>query len=111
MAYDELVAQRIRDEIGEHPGLSERKMFGGLAFLIDGHMAVVASGQGGMMVRMAPDVADRAVASGHGALAVMRGRAMPGWLRLAGSELDDSGGLAAWIDKSLAFVTMLPPKH
>jgi TfoX/Sxy family transcriptional regulator of competence genes len=111
MAYDELVAQRIRDEIGEHPGLSERKMFGGLAFLIEGHIAVVASGQGGMMVRVDPATADRAVASGHGELAVMRGRAMRGWLRLAGSELDDPGDLSGWIDQGLAFAATLPPKH
>lgn len=111
MTYDEGLAGRIRDEVGDLPALTERKMFGGLAFLIEGHMAVVASGQGGLMVRVDTDVADSEVASGTAQLAVMRGRKMRGWLRIDTSDVATSTALRKWVDLSLEFVATLPPKN
>ena len=81
--YDEDLAHRIRDLLSSERGLSERKMFGGLAFLIGGNMAIAASGQGGLLVRADPAESDRLVATGTASVAVMRGRPMPGWLRVA----------------------------
>ena len=82
MAYDENLADRIRELIVGEPDLTEKKMFGGLAFLIGGNMAVAASGQGGVMVRVDPADSDRLVATSSARLAEMRGRPMQGWLRL-----------------------------
>lgn len=111
MTYDEDLADRIRGELGDLPALAERQMFGGLAFLIEGHMAVVASGQGGLMVRVEPEVADRAVASGAAQLAVMRGRKMRGWLRVDTGDVATPRALRKWIDLSLDYVFTLPPKN
>src|SRR5258706_5406073 len=81
MAYDEDLAARIGERVAEEPRLSEKKMFGGLAFLIGGNMAVAASGQGGLMVRCDPEQSDRLVASTQAEMMVMRGREIAGWLR------------------------------
>ena len=80
MAYDEELAQRIRDLVAGEPGLTEKKMFGGLAFLIGGNMAVAASGQGGLMVRVDPEESDALVADSNARPLEMRGRMMNGWL-------------------------------
>ena len=82
MAYDEELADRIRALVAKERGLSEKKMFGGLAFLVGGNMAVAASGQGGILVRVDPEQSDKFVASTKASVAVMRGQAMPGWLRV-----------------------------
>ena len=82
MAYDEDLADRIRQLISGEPGVTEQKMFGGLAFLVGGNMAVAASGEGGIMVRVDPAESDALVASTKGSPAVMRGRPMAGWLRV-----------------------------
>ena len=84
MAYDEALAGRIRDLVGDEPNLTEQKMFGGLAFLIGGNMAVAASGQGGVLVRVDPDESDDLVATTPAELMEMRGRSMRGWLRRRG---------------------------
>lgn len=110
MTYDEDLADRIRSELGDRPAVTERKMFGGLAFLVEGHMAVVASGKGGLMVRVEPDVADHEVKSGAAELAVMRGRQMRGWLRVSTSHVATTHALLKWIDLSLECVATLPPK-
>ena len=85
MAYDEDLANRIRELVGQQTGITEQRMFGGLAFLVRGNMAVAASGQGGLMVRVDPDDSDRLVAKTSARPMEMRGRTMSGWLRV-GSE-------------------------
>src|SRR6476646_4454036 len=82
MAYDEALAGRIRDLVGDEPNLTEQKMFGGLAFLIGGNMAVAASGQGGVLVRVDPAESDALVTTTNAQLMEMRGKQMPGWLRV-----------------------------
>lgn len=85
-------------------------MFGGLAFLIQGNMAVAASGQGGMMVRVDPGESDELVASTPAQVVVMRGRAMPGWLRLTADDVAIQDQLAAWVDRGVGYARSLPPK-
>ena len=82
MAYDEELADRLRALLGGRPGLTEQKMFGGLAFLIGGNMAVAARGQGGILVRVDPGESDELVSSTPAEMMEMRGRQMPGWLRI-----------------------------
>lgn len=109
MAYDEQLAQRIRDEIGPAPGLAEKKMFGGLAFLLNGNMAVAASGQGGLMVRCDP--AESAALRAEGAEPMeMRGRAMTGWLRVSDEAVSDDEVLGRWVGVGLTYAGTLPPK-
>jgi TfoX N-terminal domain len=83
VAYDEELAERIRQLIGSDPELTEKKMFGGLAFLIPGNMAIAASSEGGAMVRVDPAHSDSFVATTKATLVNMRGRDMPGWLRVS----------------------------
>ena len=111
MAYDEKLAERIRRFVDDEPGLTEQKMFGGLAFLIGGNMAVAASGQGGIMVRVDPERSDEIVASTGARMMEMRGRLMPGWLRVDGEELDTEDGLARWVELGTAYARTLPAKH
>ena len=108
--YDEDLAGRIRDHIGDNPALTEQKMFGGQAFLIHGNMAVAANGQGGLMVRVNPDESDAFVATTPAEVMVMRGRAMPGWLRLASDDVPTGDLLAPWVDRGVSFARSLPPK-
>src|ERR1700749_2558315 len=98
MAYDEVLAGRIRDLIGPDPELTEKKMFGGLAFLIRGHMAISASGQGGVLVHADPARAEDLIAPPAATIAVMRGREMPGWLRVAAPDVADDAELERWVD-------------
>jgi TfoX/Sxy family transcriptional regulator of competence genes len=103
MAYDEELADRIRVLL---PDAEEKKMFGGLAFLIRGNMAVAASGQGGMLVRVDPEESDRLVETTSAELMEMRGRSMKGWLRVD-PEPDD---VAEWVERGAAYASSLPPK-
>ncbi len=109
MAYDEALADRIRDELTDEPDLVERKMFGGLAFLLGGHMTVVASGEGGMMARVGVEIADDLIESTAAEQVVMKDRPMSGWLRVPTEALDDDE-LKVWIDRSVSFTSQLPPK-
>lgn len=109
MAYDEGLAARIRGAIGDHPALTEKKMFGGLAFLIGGNMAVAASGQGGLMVRVAPDETADLLERPGAAPMVMRGKEMSGWLRVGADVLDDAT-LEYWVDTGTTYAGGLPPK-
>jgi len=106
MAYDEELAARIRELVSGEAGVTEKKMFGGLAFLVGGNMAVAASGQGGLLVRVDPDESEALVASSDARPMEMRGREMPGWLRV--DPPDDE--LAAWVERGVAFARSLPPK-
>jgi len=110
MAYDEELADRIRDLIGDEPNLTEKKMFGGLAFLIGGNMAVSASGQGGLMVRVDPDESDELVSTTPARLMEMRGRSMKGWLRLDAEDLRTKEELSTWVRRGVAFARSLSPK-
>jgi TfoX/Sxy family transcriptional regulator of competence genes len=108
MAYDEELAQRIRDLVAGEPGLTEKKMFGGLAFLVGGNMAVAARGQGGLMVRVDPEESDALVAGSQARPVEMRGRIMNGWLRLDAEHLQTTEELAAWIGRGTSFARSLP---
>ena len=110
MAYDETLAARIRDRIGAAPELSEKKMFGGLAFLIGGNMAVAASGQGGILVRVDPEESDALVASTPAEPMEMRGKQMPGWLRVSTDDVSADATLAEWVDRGVGYARSLPAK-
>lgn len=110
MAYDEQLAERIRELVAAEPALTEKKMFGGLAFLVNGNMAVAASGQGGLLVRVDPAESDALVADSSARPMEMRGREMPGWLRVGSDDLRAQEALSAWVDRGLAFARSLPPK-
>ena len=110
MAYDEALAERIRNLVGDAPNLTERKMFGGLAFLIGGNMAVAASGQGGVLIRVDPDESDTLVATTPAEVMEMRGRSMRGWLRLGPEDVSSEKELAAWVERGTGFARSLPPK-
>jgi TfoX N-terminal domain len=110
MAYDEALAARIRDLIGPDPELTEKKMFGGLAFLIRGHMAISASGQGGVLVQVTPERSADLVATTPATIAVMRGREMPGWLRVGGEDLTTDDDLSPWVEIGITRARSLPPK-
>jgi len=109
MAYDEPLAERIRDLLAGEAGLTEQRMFGGLAFLIGGHMAVAASGQG-LMVRVNPADLDTLLETTGARPMEMRGRAMRGWLRVDGDEVQAEHELAGWVERGTAFARSLPPK-
>ena len=111
MAYDEALAARIRELLAQEPGVTEKKMFGGLAFLVGGNMAVAASGQGGLLVRVDPDESDALVAAGEAAPMEMRGRAMRGWLRVDAERVETQEELAAWVERGVSFARSLPRKR
>jgi TfoX/Sxy family transcriptional regulator of competence genes len=104
VAYDEELAARIRTRVGD---ATEKKMFGGLAFLVGGNMAVAASGQGGLLVRVDPDEGASLVETTAAQPMVMRGRTMAGWLRV---EVTTDDELAEWVDRGVAYARTLPPK-
>jgi TfoX N-terminal domain len=110
MAYDEELAGRIRQLIGSDPELTEKKMFGGLAFLIRGNMAIAASGEGGAMVRVDPAESDSLVAMTKATPMNMRGRDMPGWLRINSDDIGTDERLASWIEIGTSYARLLPPK-
>src|SRR3954463_4283376 len=110
MAYDEDLAERIRGLLPDVP-VTEKKMFGGLAFLVGGNMSVAASGQGGLMVRVEPDETEALLAEPGAAEFEMGGRGpMRGWLRVSADVLDDDETLGAWVSRGLAYARSLPPK-
>ncbi len=111
MAYDQELADRIRLLIGADAGLTEKKMFGGLAFLIGGNMAIAASGEGGILVRVDPAQSDELTATTPATVAEMRGRAMSGWLRIGSGDLDSDEELAAWIARGTGCARSLPAKR
>jgi len=111
MAYDEELAGRIRALIASEQGLTEKKMFGGLAFLIGGHMAISASGQGGVMVRVDPDESELLLATTNARLVEMRGRQMQGWMRIDPQDVRTKQQLARWVGLGVAYARSLPPKR
>jgi hypothetical protein len=111
MAYDEILAERIKGLIGPDPELTEKKMFGGLAFLIRGHMAISASGQGGVLVHVDPERSAELTAGTAATVAVMRGREMPGWLRVAADGVATDDDLSPWVETGIEHARSLPPKQ
>ncbi len=111
MAYDEDLANRIRELIGADVALTEQKMFGGLGFLIGGNLAIAASGEGGVLVRVDPDQSDALVASTAASPAVMRGRPMKGWLRVSIEHVRTQRQLAKWVTLGGTYARSLPAKR
>jgi TfoX/Sxy family transcriptional regulator of competence genes len=111
MAYDEDLANRIRELVAGERGVTERKMFGGLAFLIGGNMSVAASGQGGLLLRVDPDETEALIAKPHAEPFVMRGREMKGWLRVDPEGVRTKRQLEPWVKRSVSYARSLPPKR
>lgn len=111
MAYDEALAQRIRELLSTEADLTEMKMFGGLAFLVGGNMAVAASGEGGIMVRVDPASSDRLVSTTTAQPVEMRGRPMQGWLRVGAADLRTKRQLAEWVRRGATYARSLPSKQ
>lgn len=111
MAYDEALADRIRQLLADEPDVTEQRMFGGLAFLVSGNMSVTAIGQGGLMVRIHPDETDTLVATAHARRFEMRGREMRGWLQVDPEGLRTQRQLAPWVTRGVAYARTLPAKR
>jgi hypothetical protein len=110
MAYDEELAERIRQVVGDEPGLTEQRMFGGLAFLINGNMAASASGQGGMLLRVDPTRTDELVAEPSVDRFRMGGRQMNGWLHVGLEAIATEDALRTWVGLGVGYARSLPPK-
>jgi TfoX/Sxy family transcriptional regulator of competence genes len=110
MPYDQALADRIRDLLAADPGVTERKMFGGLGFMVDGNMAVAASSTGDLMVRADPDLSATWVDGHHVRPMEMRGRPMTGWLLVATESVEDDASLAEWVRRGADYARTLPPK-
>jgi TfoX/Sxy family transcriptional regulator of competence genes len=110
MAYDDELADRVRECMEQVPDVTEKRMFGGLAFMVGGNMAVAASGQGGLLLRCDPAGTDALVATGGVDRMVMRGREMDGWLRVEGSVVDDEEDLRHWVELGVSYAGSLPAK-
>jgi TfoX/Sxy family transcriptional regulator of competence genes len=110
MAYDEELMNRVREQVQGEGGLTEKRMFGGLAFLINGNLAVSASSQGGLLLRMDPVQADALINEPHAQRFTMRGREMDGWVRIDADALETDDELERWIDRGVAYARSLPPK-
>ena len=111
VAYDEELASRIRELVAGETDVTEQKMFGGLAFLIGGNMAVAASGQGGILVRVDPEESDDLVATTEAKLMEMRGRSMRGWLRVDAEQVGTRDELADWVERGTTYARSLPAKR
>lgn len=111
MAYDETLAQRVRDALAAcaGPGITERRMFGGLAFMLDGNMCCCVT-EPGLMTRVGPDAYAAALAQPHAGLMDLTGRPMRGWVLVAPAGLATDAGLSEWIGRATAFTTTLPAK-
>jgi hypothetical protein len=110
MAYDEALAARVRNELGAQPGVTERAMFGGLGFMVDGHLAVAASSGGDLMVRADPATSEEWVDGETVRPMEMRGRPMAGWLLVSVAAVVDDEALATWVGRGAAYARSLPPK-
>ena len=109
MAYDEGLAERIREQLGVDPGITEKRMFGGIAFLYRGNMAVGVTGDD-LMVRVGPDATQAALARPGARILDMTGRPMRGWIVVAGEAVAEDDALGAWVDEGHAFAASLPAK-
>ncbi len=110
MAYDEELADRVRELIGSRMDLTEKRMFGGLAFLIGGNMSVSVSGKGGLMLRCDPEETEALVRKPHAGPLEMRGRVMDGWLRVDAAGVRTRTQLERWVVRGVEYAGSLPPK-
>jgi TfoX N-terminal domain len=110
MAFDEELADRIRRVVRDESGVTEKRMFGGLAFLVDGHLAASASGQGGMLLRCDPADTAALVAEPSVSRFRMRGREMDGWLHVETAAVESEEALASWVARGVAYARSLPPR-
>ena len=110
MAYDEDLANRIRELLGPQRGVEEKRMFGGLAFLLNGNMALAVSGQGGLMVRVPPDDTEKLLQRAHVNPMVMAGRETRGWLRVGADGVKTKRQLQGWVNRGLGYARSLPSK-
>ena len=110
MAYDDDLAARVRELVGTGPEVTEKRMFGGLAFLVGGHLAVAASGQGGLMVRCDPAETAALLDEPHAGPMEMRGREMAGWLRVDAAGATTTEAVRPWVERGVAYARSLPPK-
>lgn len=110
MAYDEELAERIRELVAGEAGMSEQRMFGGLGFLVNGNMSVAASGQGGLLVRVDPAAGEGLIDDKHVRPMVMRGRGMRGWLRVDDAAVETPGDLQDWVTRGVTYARSLPAK-
>lgn len=110
MAYDHELADRVREVVQGERGLTEKGMFGGLAFLVDGHLAVSASSQGGLLLRVDPKETESLVSEPDVRRFEMRGREMDGWLRVDPTVLESDGDLRRWVSHGVAYARSLAPK-
>ncbi len=110
MAYDEDLANRVRELIAIEAGVTEKRMFGGLAFLVGGNMSVSVSGRGGLMVRVDPADGESLLGRPHTRPMIMRGREMPGWLRIETDGVRTKRQLERWVQRGVAYARTLPPK-
>lgn len=111
MAYDEQVADEVRRVLDGRPGVTEKKMFGGLGMLLNGNMAVAIRGKGGLMVRVDPADYAGLLAEPGAEPTEMQGRPMRGWITLAPSACASTDALRAWVDRAAAYTATLPPKR
>jgi hypothetical protein len=110
VAYDEDLANRIRELLAGEAGVVEKRMFGGLAFLIGGNMSVSVSGQGGLLLRCDPEETGALLGKPHATAFEMRGRAMDGWLRVGPEGVHTKRQLARWVERGVSYARSLPPK-
>jgi TfoX/Sxy family transcriptional regulator of competence genes len=110
VAYDEDLANRIRELLAEEAGVVEKRMFGGLAFLIGGNMSVSVSGQGGLLLRCDPAETEALLGKPHANPFEMRGRVMDGWLRVDAEGLGTKAQLRRWVERGVSYARSLPVK-
>jgi TfoX/Sxy family transcriptional regulator of competence genes len=111
MAYDELLAHRVRELLADEGGLSEVAMFGGLAFTLDGNISVALYSRGGLLVRVGQDALDASLARPHASVARMGSRTMKGWVLIAPEGLATRRRLSTWVRKGVAYARAMPPKR
>ena len=109
MAYDETLAQRVKDALSDQPGITEKRMFGGLAFMLGGNMCVCVT-QSSLMTRVGPDAYEDALAQPHAGRSDLTGRPMRGWVLVAPEGLATDAGLSEWVGRATAFTATLPAK-
>jgi TfoX/Sxy family transcriptional regulator of competence genes len=110
VAYDERLVVRVRELIGDADGVREKPMFGGLAFLVHGNMAVAVSSKGGIMLRVEPDETERLVEQTEATPMIMRGKPVHGWVRVASGELTGKAALEGWVERGVAYARSLRPR-
>jgi TfoX/Sxy family transcriptional regulator of competence genes len=111
MAYDEDLANRIRELVLMEVGVTEKRMFGGLAFLVEGNLSVSASGRGGLLLRVDPAETAALLGRPHAHPFEMRGRVMQGWLRVDAEGVRTKRQLQRWVARGMAYARSLPSKR